>query len=139
MNQTKYPTRPEPSTSRLTQPFWDATRGRKFLLQHCLGCKQVVQHPREMCPHCGGTELSWKEASGRGTVYAASVMHKPASPMFARKVPYVVAIIELEEGGRMMSNVVGCEPSEVRVGMPVQVTWEEMSDGRSIPLFEPRA
>jgi uncharacterized OB-fold protein len=84
-------------------------------------------------------ELGWRPSPGRGEVYAFSVMHRAGSPFLADRVPYVVALVQLDEGARLMTNIVGCEPGAVRVGMPVSVTWEELSDGRALPQFEPRA
>jgi uncharacterized OB-fold protein len=130
-------TRFEPQPSELTKPYWDATRDRRLLLQWCASCDEPVHYPREVCPRCLGEGLSWREASGAGEVYAFGVHHQPASPLMADRVPYVVALIDLVEGARLMSNIVGCEPAEVRVGMSVKVTWEALSDGRHLPLFEP--
>ena len=121
--------------SRLTTPFWDATREKRLLLQWCKSCDEVVHYPREACPRCLGEDLEWRPASGRGDVYACCVMQRPATPGLA--VPYVVALVDLEEGARMMTNVVGCSPADVVVGMPVQVTWEALDDGRALPQFEP--
>ena len=125
-------------SSPLTEPFWEATKARRLLLQWCRACDAPIHYPREMCPKCLGSDLEWREASGRGEVYACSVMHRSGNPLMADRVPYVVALIELEEGARMLSNVVGTPPEEVEVGMPVKVAWEELSDGRALPLFEPR-
>lgn len=133
------PTRFEPPVSEVARPFWDATRERRLVLQWCRTCEQPVHYPREVCPRCLGTELEYRPASGRGEVYAFSVMHRPGNPLMADRVPYVVALVDLEEGARMMSNVVGCEPDAVRVGQPVRVTWEPLSDGRALPQFEPGA
>lgn len=103
----------------------------------CKSCGRVVHYPRERCPACGSAESEWRPASGHGQIYSFSVMHRPGNPMMAGRVPYVVALVDLEEGARMMTNIVGLEPADVRVGMPVEVTWEELSDGRHLPLFEP--
>ena len=86
-----------------------------------------------------GSALEWREASGRATVYAAGVEHRPeaAGAAFSGGEPYCVALVDLEEGVRMMTNVVGCPPDEVRSGMAVTVTWEPLSDGRQLPLFRP--
>lgn len=130
-------TRFEPQSSSLTQPYWDATRERRLLLQWCVSCDVPVHYPREVCPGCLGEDLSWREASGAGEVYAFGVHHQAAHPLMEDRVPYVVALVDLAEGARLMSNIVGCEPADVRVGMPVQVTWEALSDGRHLPLFEP--
>jgi uncharacterized OB-fold protein len=130
--------RVEPPVTPLTEPFWDATRGREFLLQWCRPCDAPVFYPREVCPRCLEAQLEWRPASGRGTVHAVSVQHRPAMPLPAfTDGPYTVALIELAEGVRIMSNVTGCPPDEVTVGMPVTLTWEALSDGRNLPQFQP--
>jgi uncharacterized OB-fold protein len=90
-----------------------------------------------VCPWCLGDELEWRPASGRGSVYACTVEHKPSMPTPFGDAPYVIALVELDEGPRLMTNVIGCEPESVTVGMPVRVSWEALSDGRNLPLFEP--
>ena len=130
-------TRVEPPVSDISAPFWEATKTQQFVLQHCSSCGKTVHYPRALCPHCHSDSLEFKPASGQGEIYAFSVMHRPGNPTMTERVPYVVALIELEEGVRMMSNVVGCEHDDIQVGMKVQVTWEELSDGRNLPLFEP--
>jgi uncharacterized OB-fold protein len=131
-------TRFEPPVSDLVKPFWDATRERRLVLQYCRADGKPVHYPREACPRCLGTDLEWRPSSGRGSVYAFTVNHVPGSAAPQLPLPYVVALIDLDDGVRLMSNVVGCAPSEVRVGMPVDVTWEPLSDGRALPLFTPR-
>ena len=128
----------EPPVTETTTPFWDATRERRLVLQWCTACDAPVWFPREVCPSCLGSSLEWRPASGRAEVYASTVEHRPTMPMPFDDAPYVVALVELEEGPRLMTNVVGCDPHAVIVGMPVQVTWEQLSDGRNLPLFEPR-
>lgn len=128
----------EPPTSEVTEPFWQATRSKRFLLQWCRTCEEPVFYPREACPRCWGTELEWRPASGDGRVYAVSVQHRPAMPLPAfTQGPYAVALIELAEGPRVMSNVVGCPPDDVIVGMAVTLAWEGLTDGRNLPQFEP--
>jgi uncharacterized OB-fold protein len=127
----------EPKASPLTEPFWDATRDKKLLVQWCPDCDAGVYWPRVHCPRCLGGDLGWKEASGRGSVYSFSVMHVAGNPMMADRVPYVIGLVDLDEGVRIATNIVGCEPAAVRVAMAVAVTWETMSDGRNLPLFEP--
>lgn len=124
-------------TSKVAELFWEATKQKRFMLQWCSRCERPIFYPRDFCPHCAGDSISWKEASGKGKIYAVSVMHKPGNPMMATKVPYAVAIVELEEGVRLLTNLVGCDPSEARVGMAVTVTWDTLPDGRHLPLFEP--
>ena len=128
----------EPPASPVNEPFWDATRRRELVLQWCVDCNRPIFYPREACPWCFGSRFEWRTASGQGQVYAVSVQHQPAMPLPAFAAgPYVVALVELVEGIRMMSNVVGCPPEDVSVGMPVTLTWELLTDGRNLPQFEP--
>jgi uncharacterized protein len=118
--------RPELRTSPVSEPFWEATRRHQLVLQWCAACDRPIHYPREICPRCFGTELDWRPASGDAVVYAATAMDD-----------HVVALVDLAEGARMMTNVIGCDPSEVVVGLRVRVTWEDLEDGRALPLFEP--
>lgn len=120
----------EPPADPDLQTFWDGTRGQRLLLPRCTSCGTVFWHPRTTCPSCLSEALEWDAASGEGTVHAVTVNHRPEH--------YAVALIDLAEGPRLMSNVVGIEPDEVTVGMPVTLTWEALSDGRHLWLFEPR-
>lgn len=127
----------EPPISDAAAPFWEATKRREFVLQWCRDCSRVVHYPREVCPFCFGTNLEFRPASGRGEVYASSVMHRPGNPAMESRVPYVVALIDVAEGARMMSNVIDVDPGEVRVGMKVRLSWEDLSDGRALPVWKP--
>ncbi len=129
--------RPQPTSSPESEPFWAATRERRLVLQWCTSCGLAVQYPRSFCPHCSAprSSLEWREASGRATVYAVTVEHRP--DRMGTDAPFAVALVELEENVRLMTNVVGCEPEDVRIGMAVRVVWEELDDGRNLPLFEP--
>lgn len=132
-------TRMEPPVTDTTQAFWDATREERLLVQWCTACEAPIFYPREVCPTCLGTALEWRPSAGDATVYAVSVQHRPAMPMLADRVPYVVALVDLDEGIRMMTNVVDCDPEDVHVGQRVSVRWEELSDGRRLPVFAPTA
>jgi uncharacterized protein len=142
------PTRFEPPVQPESGPFWEATRERNLLVQWCTACDRGVFYPRVFCPHCGAGNggaggsgaLEWRRASGHGTVFSAVVEHRPeaAGAAFSGGQPYCVALVDLEEGVRMLTNVVGCPPEDVRCGLAVSVTWEPLSDGRQLPLFEPR-
>lgn len=139
---TPAPTRMmEPPVGADSAPFWDATREGRFLLQWCTACDAPNFYPRAFCPSCGMTEvgagLEWREASGRAIVHSYTVEQNPKATgaTFSGGEPYVVALVELEEGVRMLTNIVGCPPDEVRVGMAVALTWEPLSDGRQLPLF----
>jgi uncharacterized OB-fold protein len=130
-------TRQEPPVSSLTAPFWEATRDGRLLLQWCTTCDQAVFYPRAICPQCLGDELEWRTSAGAGRVYAVTVEHRPQDPRMAARAPYAVALVELDEGPRLVSNIVGCDPASVTVGMRVNVDWEPLSDGRQLPVFRP--
>ena len=127
---------PEPSIE--TQPFWDAVQQRKLLMPKCASCGTVTFPPTVACPQCSGNDFTWTEMSGRGSVYSFTVYHRLYHPAFKEKLPYVVAVIALDEGPRIISNVVGIPADEVRCELPVQVTYEEVRDGYLIPKFVPR-
>jgi uncharacterized OB-fold protein len=131
------PARVEPAVTPEAERFWEATQRQELQLPWCTRCERPFWYPRPVCPRCLRTDLEWRTASGRGTVHAVSVMHRPGNPLMADRVPYAVALVDLEEGVRMMSNVVGVDPQRVTVGMRVEVTWEALSDGRYLALFRP--
>jgi uncharacterized protein len=134
------PLRFEPSVGAESGRFWEATREGRLLVQWCTACDRGVFYPRVLCPHCGAAgPLEWREASGRAAVHAAVVEHRPeaAGAAFAHGAPFCIALVDLEEGVRMMTNIVGCPPAAVHSGMAVTVTWEPLSDGRQLALFRP--
>jgi uncharacterized protein len=134
---TRRPARLEPPVTEVSQPFWDATREQRLILQWCIDCNEAIFYPREVCPRCMGSALEWRPARGRGVVYAVTVENKPQNPRMFGGERFAIALVDLVEGVRMMTNVVGCAPDDVRVDMPVVLTWEELSDGRHLPLFAP--
>lgn len=137
MSEQTKPKRFEPPAGEASEAFWEATKEQRFLVQRCDACDTAIFYPREVCPQCLSSEsLSWRESAGKGTIYAASVQEKPANPLMADRVPYVVALVELEDGIRLMSNVINCPPYEATVGKSVLLTWEPLSDGRHLPQFE---
>ncbi|HUY63507.1 MAG TPA: Zn-ribbon domain-containing OB-fold protein [Acidimicrobiales bacterium] len=122
-----------------TQTWWDAAAEGRLLIARCGACGEAHYYPRPFCPRCGEPEVAWEQASGRATLYTWSVVHQNDLPPFKEKVPYVAAIVDLVEGPRMMTNVVGCEPGALEVGMALEVTFEELADGFHIPVFRPAA
>jgi uncharacterized OB-fold protein len=132
------PDRLAPPVSALTAPFWDATREQRLLLQWCRACERPVFYPREVCPVCLSTALEWRESPGEGTVYAVTVEHRAQQPGLASWAPYAVALVELDEGVRMLTNVIGIQPDRVAIGQRVAIAWEPLQDGRHLPVFEPR-
>lgn len=127
----------EPPVTETSEPFWDATREERLVLQWCTTCEEPVWFPRDVCPRCLEASLEWRPASGQATVHAFVVEHREPYLEALGNTPYVVALVELAEGVRMMTNVVGCSPKDVTIGLPVGVTWEPLSDGRNLPLFAP--
>ena len=126
-----------PPADTASEPFWAATRDRRLVLPWCTACDRALWYPREVCPACLASAIEWRPAAGTGTVHAATVHHKPGPGRDPGDGPYVVALVDLPEGVRMMSNVVGCPPESVTVGMAVRVAWRPLSDGRHLPQFEP--
>ena len=129
--------RPRPHPDFVSQPFWDGTGEGEFRIQRCASCEAAVFYPRTNCPQCGSLELGWEAASGRGTVYTYTVARRPTHPAFATRAPYVIAIVELEEGPHVTTNIVDCDPDAIEIGMPVELTFEPAVDGIAIPLFRP--
>ncbi|MGI8711400.1 MAG: Zn-ribbon domain-containing OB-fold protein [Acidimicrobiales bacterium] len=125
----------EPPVSELTAPFWDATRRQRLVLQWCTDCDEAIFYPRDVCPACLGTDLQWRASEGRGTVYAVSVQHRAANPAMADRVPYAVVLVDLDDGIRLMSNVVDVDPATVEPGQAVTLCWEPLRDGRHLPQF----
>jgi uncharacterized protein len=125
---------PEPTSTSAS--FWAATRAKRLEIQFCESCAGWVWYPRGACPGCLNDALVWRPVSGRGVVYATSIHHRASIPELTERTPYVVALIDLDEGARMLSNVVGPGAEEARVGSAVTVTWEPLDDGRHLPVFE---
>lgn len=135
---TRLSSRPRPRPSRWGAPFWEAAHRRELVLQRCRGCERHVFYPRLNCPHCGSLDLEWVRGSGEGTVYSFTIARRLTHRAFADQVPYVVAIVELAEGPRLTTNIVGCDPDDVRCGMPVRVQFEDVDDeGSTVVLFRP--
>jgi uncharacterized OB-fold protein len=126
---------PLPQPSIETAPFWAAVQERRLLMPRCDACATVAFPPTVACRGCGATAFTWTEMSGRGSVYSFVVFHRVYHPGFADKVPYVVAVVDLDEGPRIISNIVGVPIDEVQCDMPVTVVYEDVRDGYLIPKF----
>ena len=132
-------TKPLPSVSGETKTFWDACRRGELLIQKCDACGQFQWYPRGICAHCWAQDIKWVVASGEGTIWTFTVTHQNRTAGFVDDVPYVVALVELEEGVRMFCNIVECNYAEVKIGMPVEVTFTRATNEISIPFFKPVA
>ncbi len=119
-----------------TQEFWDATARGELLLRKCDDCSSTIWYPRAFCPACSSQNTSWIISSGRGTIYSFSITRKGAGA-WAEKGPYVIAYVELEEGPRVLTNIVGCEVDSVSIGMAVSVVFDDTGEAMSIYRFAP--
>jgi uncharacterized OB-fold protein len=129
--------KPLPTISGETRPYWEACRRGQLLIQRCNACQSWQFYPRGICSDCWSTDIRWVPSSGRGTVWTFTVTRQNRTPGFAEEVPYVLALVELEEGVKMFSNIVGCDPGDVTVGMPVEATFIRATDQISVPYFKP--
>jgi uncharacterized OB-fold protein len=138
MSQQPVIPRPLPKVDRYTDtaPFWKATKDHRLLIQYCTDTGRAQWFPRSVSLRTGRRHLEWREVSGEGTVYTFTVTQR-AWPGHEDRAPYVVALVELPEGVRILANVLHCDPDEVRIGMPVRLCWEHLSQDIEYPAFEP--
>ena len=125
----------EPPVSEDAELFWAATRDQQFVLPWCGACDSPIWFPRAVCPHCLNGDLDWRESDGRGAVYALSVHHRPGPGRVKEDGSYVTALVDVDDGVRMMTNIVGVGAEEVEVGDRVILCWFPLSDGRNLPMF----
>jgi hypothetical protein len=126
-----------PTVEPESQPFWDAAKEGRLVIQRCAACGAAQHYPRPFCASCWSDQVRWEEASGRGTLYTYSTVYVNDLPPFGDRLPYVAAAVDLEEGPRLMTNIVGVDPSELRVGMAVQVDFQPLNDEITAPVFRP--
>jgi uncharacterized OB-fold protein len=131
--------KPLPQITPEMRPFWDAARRHQLVVQRCGGCGIHRFPARDICSRCLSREAEWVPVSGRGSVFSWAVMHQLYHPGFAADVPYAVVVVELEEGARLVSNLVGCPIGELAPGMPVEVTFDDVTPEVTLPKFRPRA
>ena len=132
--------KPLPEITPTTQPFWEGTANGKLLIQRCSDCRSWVWCPRPACVECASEQLEWTSVSGRGHIFAFTVIREVigrALRGFEKDIPYVTAWIDLEEGPRFCSNIVECPIEKVKIGMPVEVVFEEAGPGIFLPKFRP--
>jgi hypothetical protein len=126
--------RPRPQADAMTAPYWAAAKEGRLLVAECDLCSSRHAPPEAQCPRCGG-DWHWAESPGVGRVYTYSVVHRPAGPGF--ETPYVLAVVELDDGWTMITNIVGCPPESVECDQPVEVDFEVLDDEVSLPVFRP--
>ena len=131
------PPKPVPDVKPWAMPFWEAARENKLIIQKCPDCDKHVFYPRLMCPHCFSGNLEWVEASGKGTIFSYTVVLSNSPSAFINDMPYVVALIKLDEGVQMLSNIVECDLDQLNCDMPVEVTFEKLNEEFTLPKFRP--
>ena len=137
MNDPSAYIKPLPVPSPETEPFWEGCKRQELLLPLCDKCRSYWFPPSILCPECLSTDWQWVQASGKGKVFAFGVYHRVYHQGFKEEVPYTVAVVELEEGPRLISNIVGIPPSEVKVDMAVQVLFDEVTPEVTLYKFQP--
>lgn len=131
------PQKPVPRPAPESVPYWEAAKRHKLAIPHCNSCGHYWFPPSQRCPSCLSADFEWAEVSGRGKVYSFVVFHRVFHPAFENEVPYVVALVELAEGPRLLTNVIGIPPEDVRCEMPVKVTFDDVTPDASVPKFVP--
>ncbi len=131
--------RPLPEVDGELAPFLAAAQDHRLVVQRCSGCGALRFPVRELCSRCLSTAATWVDVSGRGEIFSFNIMHHVYHPAFAREVPYAVVVVKLAEGPKITSNLVDCPVERIRIGMPVEVTFEDVGDGITLPKFRPCA
>ena len=129
--------KPVPAITPEMRPFFEAAKRHELRVQRCTSCRVQRFPARAICSNCLSTDAEWVAVSGRGEIFSFNIMHQVYHPGFATEVPYAVVIVKLAEGAKMLSNLVGVPPSDVRIGQPVRVVFEDVSDEVTLPKFVP--
>jgi uncharacterized OB-fold protein len=129
--------KPIPIADEASKPFFDGAREHRLMLQKCSSCGSVMWPVKPRCTNCWSADITWVQVSGKGTLYSFTLMHQVFHPGFADEVPYNIAEVDLAEGVRIISNIVGCSNSELQIGMPLEVTFEDITDEVTLPKFKP--
>lgn len=126
-----------PVPNEETQPYWDSLKQHKMKLPQCKSCKQFHMYPRSHCPNCFSWDIEWREASGKGTLYTYAIQHRAQGPGFQDEVPYITAIVQLDEGPRLLTNLVGVEPDPAKVicDSPVEIVYDDVTDAITLAKF----
>lgn len=131
--------KPLPQPNPDTKPFWNGCKQHELRFQKCVNCGHVRWPPSIICPRCHSKKNEWIVSSGEGTVYTFAVYHLKYHEEFEDILPYTTAIVELEEGPHILSNIVKCDSSEIHCGMAVEVVWEDVTEDVSLPKFKPKS
>ncbi len=127
--------KPLPVVDPESAPYWSALKDKRLILKHCRDCGRHHFYPRALCPHCHSDALEWTDARGTGSIYSFTIARRPAGPAFKADTPYVVAVIDLDEGARMLTNIVIDDVEAVRIGQRVAVHFDAVTDDITLPKF----
>ena len=130
-------TKPIPTVTPEMRPFYEAAKRHELAMQRCDSCGVHRFPAREMCSHCLSSNSSWVKVSGKGEVFSFNVMHQVYHPGFAAEAPYAVVLVKLAEGAKLNTNLVGVKPHDIKIGMPVEVVFEDITDEVTLPKFRP--
>jgi len=128
---------PTPLSPELTRPFWEAARRHELFMPRCTMCDYVFFYPRSECPRCLSTNLEWVKVSGRARLHSFTVVQQPANAAFRDDVPYVYAVVQLDEGPRLVSNIVQCDIDTLRVDMPLEAVFDDVTPEWTLVKFKP--
>ena len=137
MSADELPPRPAPEITAHAAPFWKAAREGRLVIQQCPVCGHRQHYPRPWCTNCLHEDVEFVDASGEGTIYTFTVIRRSPNPAFEARVPYVLAFVDLDEGVRLVTNVVDCDPESVRIGQRVRARFESIDDEHTVVLFAP--
>jgi uncharacterized protein len=129
--------KPVPRPSPESEHYWRAAREHRLELPRCKACGKMWFPPSQSCPHCNAADFTWTAVSGRGRIFSFVTYHRVYHPAFAGDVPYVVALVELDEGPRLLTNIVGVPPDQVACDMAVRVVFDDYSEDVAVPKFTP--
>jgi len=130
------PQRPLPEPTQLTAPYWNAARDKRLVVQCCQGCGHLQFFPRPFCLKCASERIDWQEVTGEGTIYTFTINHRAPNAFMKERLPYAVAIVDLDEGVRMMANIVNSDLAAIEIGKRVKVVFERVSGEIVLPQFE---
>lgn len=128
--------KPLPYIHSETKVYWEGAKKHELLIRKCNSCGAYHFYPRDFCPKCFSSHVDWVRTNGRGIIYSFTICHRPAGG-FENDAPYNIALIELDEGVRMMSTVVDCPNADLRIGMPVEVVFDDVTPEVTLPKFRP--
>jgi uncharacterized OB-fold protein len=137
MSATSDYLKPLPEADPVSAPYWESLKAHELKLQHCGGCGKFIFYPRGICPHCHSEELTWQPVSGKGSIHSFTIIYRHWNPAFNVNGPFAVALVELEEGPRLVANLadVEADPASISIGAPVELLYDDVTPEVTLPKF----